>query len=38
MCVIDQGFVAMDGRAALRAQSIMRFLSRMAVVWLCDPR
>ena len=38
-CVIDCGFVDADGRAALRARSIVGLLPRMAEVWLRrDPR
>ena len=34
----QRGFVAADGRAALRARSIVASLPRMAEVWLRDPR
>ena len=37
-CAIDRGFVDADGRAALRARSIVGLLPRMAEVWLRDPR
>ena len=41
-CAIDRGFVDADGRAALRARSIVGLLPRMAEVWLgllrADPR
>ena len=37
-CAIDRGFVDADGRAALRAPSIVGLLPRMAEVWLRDPR
>ena len=33
-CTIDRGFVDADGRAALRARSIVGLLTRMAGVWL----
>ena len=33
-CTIDRGFVDADGRAALRARSIVCLLPRMAEVWL----
>ena len=36
--VNDCGFVATDGQAALRAQSIVGLLPRMAEIWLRDPR
>ena len=36
-CAIDCGFIDADGRAALRARSIVGLLPRMAEVWLRDP-
>ena len=36
--VNHRGFVAMDGRAALRALSIVGLLPWMAEIWLRDPR
>ena len=36
--VNHRGFVATDGRAALRALSIVGLLPRMAEIWLRDPR
>ena len=36
-CAIDRSFVDTDGRAALRARSIVGLLPRMAEVWLRDP-
>ena len=36
--VNHRGFVATDGRAALRALSIVGLLPRMAEIWLHDPR